>query len=234
MNHKLKALGLVLVAVFVMSAMATSAASAQQGKLTSDGPVTLETTETGEPGSGVNAYTTLGIKLECPGSFLLTGHKINVTPHEFIPNGASEFTVTPHANINTCTNSSGLPTTWLMNACDYVLHIGDTVAADEYAVTTDVICPPGKHIQLEQFNKHPGGIRLCTFTIKPQNGLAGAHLIANTATLDLSLVGTFKNIHIEQSGLCGSKTSTTAEFHIDATVKGTDSIGKTTEISISE
>jgi hypothetical protein len=44
---RLKTLGLALVAVFALSAVAASAASAQQGKLTSDGPVTLTITETG-------------------------------------------------------------------------------------------------------------------------------------------------------------------------------------------
>ncbi len=55
MIRNLKALGLTLAAVFAMSAIAASAASAQQGTLTSDGPVTLYGTETGPAGS--NAIT---------------------------------------------------------------------------------------------------------------------------------------------------------------------------------
>ena len=45
MIRNLKVLGLALVAVFAMSAMVASAASA--GVLTSDGPVKIKATETG-------------------------------------------------------------------------------------------------------------------------------------------------------------------------------------------
>lgn len=50
MIRNLKALGLALVAAFAMSAVTTSVASAQQGTLTSDGPVTLKTNELGIAG----------------------------------------------------------------------------------------------------------------------------------------------------------------------------------------
>ncbi len=234
MTRNLKALGLALAAVLTMSAMVASAASAQQGKLTSDGPVTLEMTETGSPSGGANLFTTFGEKVECPGQ-THTGHKFNVTPHQPIESGSTTITLTLGFKLGVCfVGTGGLPTTWAMNGCDYVLHIGTTVAANEYALTTDIVCPAGKHIQLEEFNKHPGGIRLCTFTIKPQNGIAGARVITTSASDDLDINGTFGGIHVERSGLCGSATTASGEFHIDVTARGTNSEGAATGITVTD
>jgi hypothetical protein len=47
MTSKLKTLGLALVAAFAIGAVAASAASAQNGIFTSDGPATLIGTQTG-------------------------------------------------------------------------------------------------------------------------------------------------------------------------------------------
>jgi hypothetical protein len=123
-----KALGLALVAVFAMSAMATSAASAQQGELTSkpvEG-VTLIGSETGEAGS--NALTAFGLRIECPQS-TYTGHKYSETPHTLIPNGATTVTLTPdykEENHNCRSFPGNFPMTVSMNGCDYVLHFGET------------------------------------------------------------------------------------------------------------
>lgn len=68
--RNLKALGLAAVAVLAFSAVAASAASAQQGKLTSDGPVTL----TGED-TGVNFFKAFGSEVRCPDS-KYTGHTV--------------------------------------------------------------------------------------------------------------------------------------------------------------
>ena len=91
MTRILKALGLALVAVFALSAVAASTASAQQGTLTSDGPVTLTATETGV---GQNWFEAFAAKIECPGS-TFTGHKVATTPHTPISSGATEATLTP-------------------------------------------------------------------------------------------------------------------------------------------
>jgi hypothetical protein len=48
MARRLNALGIALVVVLALSAMAASVAAAQVGKLTSDGPVTLFGSQTGE------------------------------------------------------------------------------------------------------------------------------------------------------------------------------------------
>src|ERR1044072_3755126 len=81
MIRNLKAPGLALMAVFALTAMAASTASAQQGTLTSDGPVTLIGTETGEPND--NSISMFGTTIRCPGS-THTAHHSNGSPHTTI------------------------------------------------------------------------------------------------------------------------------------------------------
>src|SRR3977135_629694 len=86
--HKLKVLGLALVAVFAMSAVAVSGASAATpGELTSDGTVTISGTSAGEkftfePGqeSNCNAVHTVGT--------------VGVTPHTGVVTGTGITTLT--------------------------------------------------------------------------------------------------------------------------------------------
>jgi hypothetical protein len=235
MIRNLKVLGLALVAVFAMSALAASAASAQgvQGEFTtSNGTAqTLIGTETGAAGSGANALTALGAKVECPGS-TLTGHKFNVTPHVAIPNKETTATITPHYKNCAAFNPASHPATVTMNGCDYVLHLGVTTGgvAGTYGATVDIVCPAGKVIEVHVYNNVAHTELLCTIKVKGgQNGLAGAHATntAGTGTFDIS--GLILGIHVEREGLCllDGKGSTTAngEFDIDVNVKSSAGVG---------
>lgn len=230
MAHLLKTTGIAVSMVLTMSVITASVASAQ-GQLKSDGPVTLDMALSGGPG---NDTTMFGERVECPGA-TYRGHRYNETPHLLIPSGATTVTLTPIYN-QPCISESGGQATVLMNGCDYVLHIGATTGGklNTYGVTTDLVCPVGKHVQLELFSgaKHEAAARTCTRTLKPQTGIVGAHLTA-TPEFNLYLSGTFKNIHVEQSGACGTATTLSAEFHVDTTVKGTSSIGANTFITLS-
>ncbi len=233
MIHNLKALGLALVATFALSAMAASAASAQQGVLTSDGPVTLDMFETG---AGQNATTMFGEKIECAGT-IYTGHQYNVTPHMPIPGPTTTITVTPHYNNANCTAFPG-PTkaTITMNGCDFVFHIGNTVAADRYALFADIVCPAGqkieKHVYLAPNNEEASW---CTYTIGPQAGLPGGRLTTTTnGAEDVDIVGAFKSIHVEKHGLCGAGTTNFGEWDVDLTVKGTGPGGMPTGITVTD
>ncbi|HMJ72200.1 MAG TPA: hypothetical protein VK471_02420 [Solirubrobacterales bacterium] len=244
MIRNIKVLGLALVAVFAMSAMVASAASAQ-GKLTSDGPVTLKVTETGI--KTANALTAYTHTVACPGS-TITGHKYNVTPHGLIPSGETTATLTPHYNQTACeVVDLGVPATVTMNGCDYVVHVLGTVGT-KYEVSVDVVCPVGKVIEVEVYSSSSEALKLCTITVKGQAGLKGAAgapvLAQNTAAVggtqdDLDIVGTFKGIHAERHGLCKGEgghadTTNTAEFHVDATVKGYNNLGVETGVTISD
>ena len=248
MIRNLKTLGLALVAVFAFSAMAATAASAQQGELTSDGPVTLTISETGALGS--NKLVAFGNETTCLGS-TYTGHKYNVTPHELIPPGATTATITPHYKQLTAEGkinckAAGLPATVTTNGCDFVFHVGGAVGGDTttFTVTADVVCPAGKKIEVEAYTGEGEGILACRVTVgsvdstgKAVNqGLSGPHLKhTNTGGADdIDISGIFKNVHAERhAGLCGgASTTNVGEFFIDATVTGHNSLKQPTAVTV--
>jgi hypothetical protein len=237
MIRNLKTIGLALVAVLAVSAMTASAASAQKGKLTSDGPVTLHIKE--NPAPAINALTSFGSETKCPNSSY-TGHKYNVTPHGLIASGETTATITPHYNQAACTSGT-FSSTVDMNGCDYVFHVGNTTGgvAGTYGVTADVVCPVGGHIVVTVWSGEthvaPEFI-VCTVTVKPQTGLIGPHLTNQAGGQHVLIKGTFNNVHVTRSGACtGGPTQTTTEgqFHIDATISGTNAAGGATAINIS-
>ena len=233
MIRNLKALGLALVACFALSAMAASAASAQQGVLTSDGPVTLDMTETGV---GQNATTMFGEKIECQGT-IYTGHQYNVTPHMPIPGPTTLFTVTPHYNNANCTSFPGpRKATITMNGCDFVFHIGATVGPDRYELFADIVCPAGqkivKHVYLAPNDE---AVPWCTYTIGPQFGLPGGRVTTTTnGANDVDIIGSFENIHVEKHGMCGAGTTNMGKWDIDLTVKGTGPGGQETGVTVTD
>jgi hypothetical protein len=229
MARNLKALGLALVAALAISA---PAASAQQGVLTSDGPVTLDLTAT-RGGGGTEGITTFGERIECPGT-TYAGHKYNVTPHELIPIGAHTITITPHF-VNCKTASAPNKATLTMNGCDYVFSFGQTVAQNKYPITAEVACPVGAAIEFHEYlASNNENISVCTLTVRPQSGIMGLSVTTNTISDDLNIAGTLKGIHVEKHGLCGSGTSVTGEYHMDLTVQGTSIRGENTGITVTD
>jgi len=239
MNRHFKSLGLALVAILALSAMAASAAWAQ-GKITSDGPMTLDITETG--GAGTNALTSFGSAVECPGT-TYKGHKFNVTPHTLIASGETTATITP-AYKQPCHVSGGRQITITTNGCDFVFHIGSTVPASAFAVTADVVCPVAANgIHLTVFANTPPvaeGANLCTLEITGgalNQGLTGPSA-TNGAGNHINISGTFHSVHVERTGLCifdgGGTTTNAGQFDINATVLGTNAGGGQTAISLSD
>lgn len=237
MIRKFKTLAVALVAVFALGAVVASAASAQQGFLTSTGNVTLTGTETGVE---KNRFTAFGGFTECPGS-TYTGHKYNVTPHAFIPNGEATATLTPKYK-EPCKGNNNTVETIDMNGCDYVVHIGETTeVAGTYGATFDVICPANKSITVTTWlsaaahTSEPGAPK-CTTHIPEQKGLKGAHA-TDTGNGTIDLTGTLTAISATQtriSILCLPGTSTnTAEFHLDVNVTGKNEKGEATSIALS-
>ncbi len=169
MTLNLKALGLALFAVFAMSAVAASTASAQNAKITTDGEsVTLTGTETGEPLA--NSFTAFGQTLRCPGS-TFTGHKFETTPHVPVPNNAENVTITP-TYVN-CVDQNEKPLTVSMNGCDYEFRHATTKNPNEntYTVTVYIVCSAGQ-IEIK------GGF--CTVKVPAQGEKSGFHLKEHT------------------------------------------------------
>jgi hypothetical protein len=235
--RNLKVLGLALAAVFAMSALTASAASAQTtiGKLTvaSGTSATLDGTET-----GVNRITAFGGFVECFAS-TVSGGKYRTTPHQSVPAGASEITLTP--NWVNCTAVDGLGShkaTVTMKTCDYEARIGETTGgvANTYGLSIGVKCDGfGDTIQIDVYafsGSELGGIQ-CTVKIKAQEDLTGAHLTTDTVNDDLSITGEITNIHAERSGSgCATETTAFATQDIGLTVKGTDGSGNNVGITV--
>lgn len=242
MIRNLKALGLALVAVFALSAVVASAASAQQGFLTSDGAVTLKGVET-ETEGGTNALTAFGLTVKCPGS-TYTGHEFNVTPHKPVPSGATKITITPHYKICNVTPGN-FPATVDMNGCDYDATLGATTEAtptkDTYGVTYDITCPVGQEITLTIFTtaaKHTENKPFCKVHVAGQNNLNGGHA-TDTTNGHIDLTGTVEGIKLTKTNagedplLCPAQSTEAGKFDIDATVSGVNGAGGSTPISIS-
>jgi hypothetical protein len=235
-----------MAATAVVTIMAVSAGFAQaQGKLTSDGPVTLIGTETEGRGiktRGENSWTAFGLTTECDGRDYVA-HKLNATPHGLIASGSTDITLSPRFNVTCYTNQadptvetthtqiSVTPVSVTMNGCDYALHIGGTTGgANTYGVTTDIVCPVGKAIEY-----HIQGVKTCTYSYGSQTGIAGAHL-TETGTGTFAMVGTFEGFHFTGSGglFCAAGTFNAAKQHVDVAFSGINEGGGSTSVAISD
>jgi hypothetical protein len=235
MTHNLKALGLALVAVLALGAMAASAAQAnKQGILTTEngGSVTLDGVE-----DAANYFldTESNQKWECPGSTFV-GHRAEVTPHELIPNKSTQATITPnYVNCSSATHK----TTVTMNECDLVFKIGQTTTEtthSPYALTENVVCPVGKFIDTEvYFAETNENLLICTYKIGPQEvkGFDIANEVEGSTTLDtLTATGEGKIIS-ERSGACGAKTIQLDQI-MNLTFKGTSSVGAKNGVTVTD
>jgi hypothetical protein len=227
MTRNFKILGLALMAIFALGAVAASVASAQtQGKLTSTGPVTLTGTETGEK---LNALTAFGGTVECPGS-TYTGHL--VTTHkqteenpkkitlehknagigvDMLPSGSTTATLTPHYKETNaegkpnCSGPLGTKATVDMNGCDYVVHIllttGDQTKGPTYGANFDVVCPEKKEITVTFFSGAHTGTPLCVVHVPGQTAAEMVSTVHATDTKNgtIDLVGTVEKITVTQT-----------------------------------
>ena len=169
MIRNLKALGLALVAVFALSAMAASSASAVDKVTTGVSPAVL----TGVSELGQFKITTPGEpNVRC------TTSKYNVK----VASGASEITieptyegtlgVTPHAHHCNLSFAGANEATVDLNGCDYDLK-GETTGSDNGTdATVSVTCPAGQEITI---TTNVG----CTFHIPPQTPTSGGATTTN-------------------------------------------------------
>ena len=243
MIRNLKVIGIMLAALFALSAGAASTASAQQGTITSTGPVVVTGTETGAAGS--NAWTMFGLKIECPGS-TYSGGLNNTTPHQGLPSGSTTVTISPHYadEPHGCLVTPGnFRLTVDMNGCDYLIHVGITTGgvAGTYGFNTDVVCPAGQEISRTIFTNTAdltAGKVMCVQHVPPQVGLTGGHVTQTTGG-HLGLTGPIKGIKMTETAspthglLCPKKETTSAEFDIDVTVAGETVGGVPTALTLS-
>jgi hypothetical protein len=253
MIRNLKILGLGLVAVFALSAVTASAASAQVGTITSTGPVTLTGTQTGAKNE--NSLTAFGGVVTCANA-KYTGHKtlteaqtISGLKHEAVPNDTSKVTITPHYG-SCITTQAGIefPTTVDMNSCDFHFDLGVTIAANKYKVKAAEECvkkvpenPALETIKITVFAnaaKHTANEPFCVIDITKQTERGETLAATDTLNGTIDITGTIEGIKADRESptgsiLCPKEETKTGILHIDATITGDNVGGAATTVSLS-
>jgi hypothetical protein len=236
MTRNLKVLGLALMAAFAMSAVVASAASAQNGKLTSDGPVTLTGTELA--GNAFHFGEGLGLPATKCNDSTFHGGKLNGTTggvHQLLPSGESNFTFVP--KYKEC-KVGFLPATVDMTSCDFVFTLGATTGGGAtYGITSHLECSvPGDTVHLTAFSDAGHTNRVCSITFGAQTNIPGLHA-TNVAGGTVLVNGTATGItatHLNEPGCPGHVHSAIATYVVNVEVKGDNAAGQATGISISD
>jgi hypothetical protein len=246
MIRNLKALGLGLVVVFALGAVAASAALAQNGLLTSNGPVKLTGAPTGEKND--NSITAFGGVVTCPNA-KYTGFKIlsqkqteEGKTHELLPNGSSSGTIVPH--FGTCITKVGaieFLSTVDMNGCDFELDVGATIEANKYKLKATEECPAANTIKITNFanaTKHAENLPFCVEDITKKTDRGETFVATDTLNGSVDNTGTIENLEIQRESptgsiLCPKEETKTGIWHFDLNVTGDNSLGEKTTISLS-
>lgn len=211
-----RVMGLFSLAALALLTLSAPAAWAG-GKLKSDGPFVM----VGSEGGGAGAFTYPGEEaVECPESSFAAEA---VGGGALKESGETVFTVNPIYNNSKChTSPNNRKVTVLGNGCHYIIHIGETEAADRYLSTVDLSCPAGKSFEILVFNaSNNENIKICTITVKEQKGFTGPALISETSNGDIRMEGTFEGISASKAGLCGAGSTMVAKRDISVTFRGT-------------
>jgi len=203
MTRNLKALGLALVAVFAMSAVMASAASAESAfKFKSEG---TPTKLTGKQHAGNDVFTTHTGTVSC-NEAKYSGEQVGTE--------VSEVTVTPVYSECKAFGLFNVPVT--TNGCVYTFKTGTKTGAT-YAGSVSIVCPEGKVIEVEA----PG----CTVTVGSQANVGGITFtnIGTTTTREVTLDVNINTLKYEEHrpffGICSTNTvPTTGGTYVGAGV----------------
>jgi hypothetical protein len=215
MHHmrKLKTLGVMLVAVFAMSAVVAASASADDFTAEKN-TVTL----TGDQDKGLDKFTTTVGIVSCN----------EVKYHGTATTGSTTVKIAP--TYNGCTGF-GFPATIHMNGCEYALTLTEQKPEVGPTTTTvEIVCPTGKEITITAV---AAGTTKCTVHVPPQTGPSGTtglkhiewHNVGAGQTRELTGTITITGItykHTEGTGLgkCTTGHSETGSYNGLATVTG--------------
>jgi hypothetical protein len=242
MHRKLKANVVKLAMLATLAGMlltTTSAEASSESKFTAGTyPTTLSAT-----GSNKEEFTAFGGFTTCSdaeytGQLTAASAAIEITPVYSGCKGHGLF-------------GSEIPATVTHNGCSFKLHNlqtdGTAKEADYFTVTTDVVCPEGKKIEVHLYtghNAHTSANSFCTITVGPQTNREGLTIDVNTSKspVDLTLTGTVSGIKAEfhrNSFLCPHEgttpTTEDGQYHLPVagvTVTAKDKEGSGTGIHI--
>jgi len=213
----LKILGLALVAVFAMSAVVASAASAAVEFTSESEPTVL----TGHQEGAGDVFHTMGGNVTCT-TATYVGSQAGTH--------STDATVTP--TYTGCTAFGFLNVPIHTNECQYTFTAGSTVSSN-FEGSVHIICPENKSIEVTA----PG----CRITVGTQTPTGGTITYTNVGagaaaelTLDVALTG-IHYIEDENGGGCYSpgETTTDGTYTGHAIVKGENNSGVQHGISIS-
>lgn len=230
MMRNLKVLGLALAAMFAMSAVVASAASAQ-AVLTTEGGGNV--TLTGEQ-EGTNVLVRGARNVTC-----VEGHLAGIGE---VATNATEATLEP--TYKNCDTNLGGPATVTNTGCSYKLKISADAGTpeDTWTATAGLHCNEGKHILVQAYlnaSAHSSGSVSCAYTFTDWTGGKGTQHNQNLGTIDITNKAanppvTPKNylqVHLNVGGvvstrvvgsalLCGPEVHTTGELTGTGYIKG--------------
>ncbi len=171
MSRKLKALGLALVAMFAMSAVASSMASAEvtkpglfTAKVGVNEVAKIDAEQVQAPGKPLNTFTVNGLALTC-GTVKLTGNPVNTkaSPEEDVVKEkvkgpeSTDVTLTPEfgpANCHVVIAGLTKTVTVTENGCAFVFDAKTTETKGVISNTalTTIECPSGKKIEVHVYS----------------------------------------------------------------------------------
>jgi hypothetical protein len=236
MIRNLKTLGLALVAVFAVSAMAASAARA----VTDDAQLTAESFPAVFDGTqnGVLVFNREGRTMTCTTAEF----------HSEVKSTDSKTTITVKPTYSGCHSNIPLigvvPMTVTMNGCDYLLHLTKDTPSGTFTADTTITCPPNKEIEVHVYQdhaNHTSNTSLCTKkypaqnpggTIDLTNKAAGGTTPKDYLELDINISGMTSSI-TPAGAICGVAHNATGTLTGNATLKGTTAVGASQGLTVS-
>ncbi len=218
MIRNLKMLGLALVAVCAMGAVAASA----NANYWFTAPGSDWTVLSGSQGTPIDESRFIGITGGANGILTCT----SVT-YQGSTSATTTTTITLASVYSGCELQPFGKATVEMNGCEYVIHtdpLGDTTNGNYDTVTT-IECPAGGEITIDA---KVGGVTKCQVHIEPQN-LGTGITLSNTAGGGFSAVINFTAIKYTQTAGTGAGVCSTEATRGDGTWSGSATItGKNT------
>jgi hypothetical protein len=186
MNRKLKTLGLALVAVFAVSAVAAPVSSASPELHSETGHTILTGNQITANELALDAGTMKCASLKFDGTI-----EVATT---------TTFGLTP--TFSECKFGAEINALFTHNECRFRFHVGPNT--EHLTGSVDIVCPDNQQIEIDA--------PMCTITIPPQANLQGVTYtnenegMERSIVLDINLVG----IDYEEHGmLCENETETT-------------------------
>lgn len=87
----------------------------------------------------------------------------------FLEKKSSTLTLEP--KYSKCKDALGQPVTWFWNGCDYLVHLKEKTAPNNFKGNFDYACPAGKQVEAKGYTNGAHTNQWCLLTIAPQTGL---------------------------------------------------------------